>query len=98
MAGWCIADTRRLCRHRFEGLAPEETAGNRDLMKALVSISGDMYEDLVGPSTHMSRHIGNTYTASVFANLVSLVQKEHATLPGRNVGVFSYGSGAIATM
>ena len=79
-------------------MAPEESAGNRDLVKALVGISGDMYDDLVGPSTHMSRHIGNTYTASVFANLLSLIQAKHTTLPGRNVGVFSYGSGAIATM
>jgi hydroxymethylglutaryl-CoA synthase len=43
-------------------------------------------------------NIGNTYTAAAFANLLCLVSTEAEALAGKRVGVFSYGSGAIATL
>jgi hydroxymethylglutaryl-CoA synthase len=52
----------------------------------------------VGPSIEFCQRIGNSYTASSFVNLLCLVSNERDNLIGRNIGVFSYGSGAIATL
>ena len=52
----------------------------------------------VAPSVGFSQNIGNTYTAAAFANLLCLVSTEGDNLAGKRVGVFSYGSGAIATL
>ena len=79
-------------------LTDEESLTDRNLVKALVAITDDMYTAMVAPTTGLSRNIGNTYTASVFANLLSLIDEEHASMPGNTIGMFSYGSGAIATM
>lgn len=47
------------------------------------------------PTMIYNRRIGNSYTASVFFALLSLLDNE-ANLAGRRVGLFSYGSGAVA--
>lgn len=45
------------------------------------------------PGCRLSKQIGNTYTASVFANIVCLVCARGAALEGETALVFSYGSG-----
>lgn len=47
------------------------------------------------PTMIYNRRIGNSYTASVFFALLSLLDNE-ADLAGKRVGLFSYGSGAVA--
>ncbi len=47
-------------------------------------------------SLHYNRLVGNSYTASVFVALSSLLDLE-SDLEGRRVGLFSYGSGCVAT-
>jgi hypothetical protein len=41
--------------------------------------------------------VGNTYTASVYMNLVCLVALKAHELPGKRIFVYSFGSGALAT-
>ena len=48
---------------------------------------------MVEPGCRLSKQIGNTYTASVFANIVSLVDAHGTSLKGQTALVFSYGSG-----
>jgi len=52
----------------------------------------------VGPSVAFSQNIGNSYTGALWANLASIVDAEGSALEGRRLGMFSYGSGALATM
>ena len=61
-------------------------------------MKSDAYARLVGPSESYSKNIGNSYTAALYTNLASLVDEKGADLAGKRVGMFSYGSGAIATM
>eukprot|EP00903_Cladosiphon_okamuranus_P006122 g6026.t1 len=54
------------------------------------------------PACAVSREVGNCYTASVFAGLVSVVAAEGSSLEDRDGGgarilMFSYGSGFVAT-
>ncbi|WP_308556799.1 hydroxymethylglutaryl-CoA synthase [uncultured Lactobacillus sp.] len=51
-------------------------------------------EDSFEASKQLSRRVGNSYTASLYISLLSLLENKH--LPaGSLVGLFSYGSGAM---
>lgn len=82
----------------FAGLPLSDTYQNRDLDKALQSCGNDAYRRMVGPSEEFSKNIGNSYTAAVWANLLCLADAKGKDLEGKRIGVFSYGSGAIATL
>lgn len=50
----------------------------------------------VEPSLHYNRIIGNSYTASMYIGLTSLLDNADEDLTGKRVGFFSYGSGCVA--
>jgi hydroxymethylglutaryl-CoA synthase len=54
------------------------------------------YRDLVAPGLEAVSQVGNTYTASLYFCLASLLEDEGRTLGGRRIGLFSYGSGCCA--
>jgi hydroxymethylglutaryl-CoA synthase len=54
------------------------------------------YRELVEPSLAGVAQIGNTYTASLYVCLATLLEDEGRTLTGRRIGLFSYGSGCCA--
>jgi hydroxymethylglutaryl-CoA synthase len=54
------------------------------------------YRDLVAPGLAGVAQIGNTYTASLYVCLASVLEDEGRLLAGRRVGFFSYGSGCCA--
>ena len=62
------------------------------------AIGKDGYVEKVAPSTHIGCNVGNTYTASLYASLLSLVNHHGANLDGQKAMLFSYGSGLAATM
>lgn len=43
-----------------------------------------------------SRQAGNLYTGSLYLGLISLLENSQALQEGDNIGLFSYGSGAVA--
>lgn len=47
-------------------------------------------------SLHYSRLLGNSYTASLFIGLASLLEQSAEDLSGKRLGFFSYGSGCVA--
>lgn len=82
----------------FVRLPADKTYANRDLDKALAGVGGDLYAASVGPSEGLSKAIGNSYTGALWANLASITDALGGALDGRRLGMFSYGSGAIASM
>lgn len=79
----------------------EETYNDKALEGTLKSISKASYEQRLKDSNAASKLVGNTYTASVFLGIASLIDmagKRGDLTPGKSVVVFSYGSGALATM
>jgi hydroxymethylglutaryl-CoA synthase len=50
----------------------------------------------VDPGLGLARQVGNTYTASLYLCLAWLLEREGATLEGRDLALFSYGSGCCA--
>ena len=79
----------------------EDTYGDKALEKALKVLSSSSYERRLTDANAASRLVGNTYAASVFLGLASLVDRAGGRgdlTPGKTVAVFSYGSGALATL
>jgi len=79
----------------------QDTYTDKGLEKVLQQLSQKSYNKCLHDSNAASQAVGNTYTASVFLGLASLVDRAGGRgelTPGKNVVVFSYGSGALATM
>ncbi|XP_042251722.1 hydroxymethylglutaryl-CoA synthase, cytoplasmic isoform X2 [Thunnus maccoyii] len=83
----------------FRDVKPEETYFDRDVEKAFMKASADLFERKTKPSLLISNQNGNMYTPSVYGCLASLIaQHTPAQIAGQRVGVFSYGSGFAATL
>lgn len=79
----------------------EETYNEKVLEKELKKISMISYESRLKDANAASKLIGNTYAASVFMGLASLMDKlgqDETNSIGKKVVVFSYGSGSMASM
>ena len=51
---------------------------------------------MTAPTLQYNRTIGNSYTASIYIGLTSLLDHAEGDLSGKRVGFFSYGSGCVA--
>ena len=56
----------------------------------------ETYPLKVEPGLVGAREVGNIYTGSVYMSLVSLLESEKTKVEGKNIGLFSYGSGSGA--
>jgi hydroxymethylglutaryl-CoA synthase len=54
------------------------------------------FETQVAPSLALPARIGNTYTAALYFGLASLLHTQAASLSGKRIGMFSYGSGCTS--
>ena len=57
----------------------------------------DSYQRLTAPWLGLNAEIGNIYTGSLFLALIDLLRQAAETLTGRDISLFSYGSGCGAT-
>ncbi|GKY98380.1 hypothetical protein MPSEU_000795600 [Mayamaea pseudoterrestris] len=79
----------------------EETHSDRKLDDVLKKLSSDAFCAKLADANMASKLVGNTYTASIFFGLASLIDRvgsKGELTPGKNIIMFSYGSGALATM
>lgn len=83
----------------FLEMDPKSTYSNRKLMKAFQVASKQEYKRKVQSSTILPKRTGNSYTASLYMALVSLiVETPEDNLVGSNILSFSYGSGLCSTI
>ena len=82
----------------------KDTYTDRELETALKKVSAASFQQKLYDANYTSQQIGNTYTASVFFGIASLIHRQCEQLrddgknPSKSMVVFSYGSGALATM
>ena len=76
----------------------DETYEDKELEMKIRDIAMPLYNQKVATGCEVSKNIGNTYTASVYMNLAGLVSTEGIKLAGKSIALFSYGSGAMASM
>ncbi|RWZ61514.1 hydroxymethylglutaryl-CoA synthase [Labedella populi] len=86
----------RFCYHQpFTRLAVK---AHRTLAKHSGELSNDEADAQIANTLDYNRQIGNTYTASVYIGLLSLLENAAEDLSGSRVGFFSYGSGSVAEL
>jgi len=88
---------------KFKGMSLESTFTDaalfREVEKASVSCSGEVFTQKTLPSQLLPTNTGNTYTASLYSCLISLlVNVSEDELLGKRVALFSYGSGLASCM
>lgn len=59
-------------------------------------LSDEVKANHIQPSLEYGRQIGNSYTASLYVALTSLLDTTTADLSGKRIGFYSYGSGCVA--
>lgn len=59
-------------------------------------LSDDTLSDHIGSALEYGRKIGNSYTASLYVGLTSLLDNAKEDLSGKRLGFYSYGSGCVA--
>jgi hydroxymethylglutaryl-CoA synthase len=82
---------------RWAGVPAAETVNDRDAEKCFVGLAKERFASKCAPSDTVSKACGNSYTAAVYMNLLSLVCAKGGALGGERVLMFSYGSGCVAT-
>ena len=87
-----------------EALAPFTTLDlsksyeSRELDMALRSTAAADFKSKVMPCCKINQIVGNCYTGSVYSSLLSVVCDQGASLTGKRVLMFSYGSGSVASL
>jgi len=84
--------------NEFMNVPLESTYESKELETLLKGLSSKYYAEKVAIGCEVSKQIGNTYTASVWMNLANLVSTLGSSLVNKTVTLFSYGSGALASM
>ncbi|KAG7204044.1 hypothetical protein KM043_001903 [Ampulex compressa] len=84
---------------KFHKAKLEDTYFDKDIEKAFLGVSAKDFQEKTQPSLLIANLVGNTYTASVYSSLVSLlINKPANELAGSKVAIFSYGSGMCSSM
>jgi hydroxymethylglutaryl-CoA synthase len=60
------------------------------------SLTEDLLHEHINYSLEYGRNIGNSYTASLYIGLASLLDLAERDLSGMRIGFYSYGSGCVA--
>lgn len=77
----------------------EKSLSDKVVEKTFMGLTKKRFNERVAPSNEAPTNCGNMYTASVYSGLVSLLSNvDSATLQGKRIGVFSYGSGLASSL
>ncbi len=96
VSGRSYGDFARFCYHLpFTRMAEKAQARLARASHAAEPDAARLAE-LVGDSLHYNRDTGNTYAASLYEGLASLLDHSGDDLGGRRLAFFSYGSGCMA--
>ncbi|OJD28709.1 hydroxymethylglutaryl-synthase [Diplodia corticola] len=83
----------------LRNLSAEESVTNKAAEKTFMALAKKRFTERVQPGLTVPTMCGNTYTASVYGSLVSLIANLGSEkLQGKRVGLFSYGSGLASSL
>jgi hydroxymethylglutaryl-CoA synthase len=71
---------------------------DKKVAKALAKDMQEVWKDKVERSLYLSKNCGNSYTASLYFCLMSLLCDPEVDLTNKRILMFSYGSGCAASM
>jgi len=83
---------------KFIDVKLEESYFDKDVEKAFMADSREIFLQKTKPSLNIATNVGNLYTPSLYGGLVSyLCSRPIGELAGSRVAMFSYGSGLVAS-
>lgn len=95
--GHAFSEFNYFCYHQpFTRMA--QKAHSHLLKQVGASLSTAEAEAQIADTLSYNRSIGNSYTASIYIGLTSLLENAEHDLSGQRVGFFSYGSGCVAEL
>jgi len=87
-------DLARFCYHApVPGLV--EKAHKWLAKRNNVTLDKEQLQTELAHALYYNRNIGNSYTASLYISLLSLLDNDPDDLSGRRIGLYSYGSGCV---
>lgn len=94
-SGLAFEDFGHFCYHLPFGRMAQKA--HQQLAKLNKSgLGAEQLERQIADTLQYNRIIGNSYTASMYIGLTSLLENSAENLAGRRIGFFSYGSGCVA--
>lgn len=76
----------------------EKSLTDKVVEKTFMTLTKKRFQERVSPAIQVATMCGNMYCASVWGGLASLIgHVDSASLQGKRIGVFSYGSGLAAS-
>eukprot|EP00095_Tigriopus_kingsejongensis_P001087 maker-scaffold193_size270907-snap-gene-0.13 protein:Tk01087 transcript:maker-scaffold193_size270907-snap-gene-0.13-mRNA-1 annotation:"hydroxymethylglutaryl- synthase 1" len=83
---------------KFVDVELEKSYFDKEVEKAFMTFSKDLFETKTKPSLNVATNVGNMYTPSLYGGLVSyLCSVAPEDLAGKRVALFSYGSGFVSS-
>ncbi|OQA27162.1 MAG: Polyketide biosynthesis 3-hydroxy-3-methylglutaryl-ACP synthase PksG [Verrucomicrobia bacterium ADurb.Bin345] len=95
LSGRGLADMARFCYHLPFTKMAEKAHVRLAKTAGVANLSPEDMEHQMGESLHYNRITGNTYAASLYEGLCSLLDNCTKDLAGKRVALFSYGSGCM---
>lgn len=93
-SGRGFGDLFRFCYHLpFTRMG--EKAHERLAKDCGVALTPALLEEQIGDTLHYNRITGNSYAASLYVGLTSLLDVSKTDLAHKRIGLFSYGSGCV---
>lgn len=91
-------NTQLLADQVPQGTDPHASVSDKVSEKTFMTLSKPRFDAKVAPTTMAGKRLGNTYSASLYMGLASLISsKQDADLLGKTLSMFSYGSGCAST-
>lgn len=82
----------------FRTLSQKASLSDKNLEKAFITLGKSSFKEQVEPGMACSKRLGNTYTASLYGCLASLIATvEPAAFKGKRISLYSFGSGCAAS-
>lgn len=78
-------------------LSYEASLTDREVEKTFLALAKTQSEKRMQPSLKASTNVGNIYTGSLYLSLASVLTFGEGSMAGKQIGMFSYGSGLAAS-
>jgi len=79
-------------------MAANQFKNDAKTLTMLVKVFETQWKDQCERSLELAKQLGNIYTGSLYNGLLSLLCDQTIDLTGKNILMFSYGSGCAASM
>lgn len=99
MARADVSDISAIVFHLpFSKMGKKALYAYKEVAPSKLASAIELWESHYNNSIQLSRQVGNIYTGSLYLSLVSLLWQTDSLEAGQRIGLFSYGSGAVAEL